>query len=79
MSDVLIGCYQLSFCLLQFKDLPTPLVYSLDCSASGFGNITGDPILLQKVKDKHKLNAKFEVSVSTFHCMLAHTRTCTGT
>eukprot|EP00105_Crassostrea_gigas_P014848 XP_011431662.1 PREDICTED: structural maintenance of chromosomes flexible hinge domain-containing protein 1 [Crassostrea gigas] len=45
----------------KFPGLPTDLMYLLDCSASGCGNITGDPVLLKKVKDNHKLKALFEV------------------
>ncbi|XP_062594603.1 structural maintenance of chromosomes flexible hinge domain-containing protein 1-like [Saccostrea cucullata] len=46
----------------KFTGTPTSPTYSLDCSAAGCGNITGEPILLKKVKDKQELTAKFEVT-----------------
>lgn len=38
--------------------------YSLDCSAAGFGKLTGEPISLKKLKDFQILTAKIELQVS---------------
>ncbi|XP_055997294.1 structural maintenance of chromosomes flexible hinge domain-containing protein 1-like isoform X2 [Ostrea edulis] len=45
----------------KYTGLPATLVHTVDCSSTGCGNITGDPILLKKVKDHHKITAKFEI------------------
>ncbi|XP_071144533.1 structural maintenance of chromosomes flexible hinge domain-containing protein 1-like [Mytilus edulis] len=48
-------------CTCKFSGVSGLPSYSLDCSAAGFGKLTGEPISLKKLKDFQILTAKIEL------------------